>query len=47
VLDSTFFKFDQKIYKQNFGTPMVSLLSLIIADQFTVEIEGDRINFLE
>jgi len=24
VLDSTFFKFDQKIYKQNFGTPMGS-----------------------
>jgi len=22
VLDSTFFKFDQTLYKQNFGTPM-------------------------
>jgi len=98
VLDSTFFKFDQKIYKQNFGTPMGSPLSpikaeLVIQDvereflgkldfrllfyfryvddiltavpktaidsivdkfnahhprlQFTLEIEGDRINFLE
>jgi len=29
VLDSTFFKFDQKIYKQNFGTLMGSSLSPI------------------
>jgi len=32
VLDSTFFKFDPKIYKQNFGTPMGSPLSPIIAN---------------
>jgi len=98
MLGSTFFEFDQKIYKQNFSTPMGLPLSLIIANliirdlerevlgkldfrlsfyfryvddiltaapktafdsivdkfnayhpslQFTVEIRGDRINFLD
>ena len=32
VLDSTFFSFDNKIYKQSFGTLMGSPLSPIIAD---------------
>jgi len=32
ILDSTFFKFNNKIYKQNFGTSMGSPLSPVIAD---------------
>ncbi|XP_018311668.1 uncharacterized protein [Mycetomoellerius zeteki] len=32
VLDSTFFVFDSVIYKQNYGTPMGSPLSPVIAD---------------
>ena len=32
VLDSTFFSFDNVIYKQSFGTPMGSPLSSVIAD---------------
>ena len=32
VLDSTFFSFDNIIYKQNFGTSMGSPLSPVIAD---------------
>jgi len=41
VLDSTFFKFDQKIYKQNFGTPMGSPLSHIIADLVIQDLERE------
>jgi len=32
ILDSTFFLFDNKIYKQSFGTPMGSPLSRVIAN---------------
>ena len=32
ILDSTFFSFDNKIYKQSFGTPMGSPLLSVIAD---------------
>ena len=32
VLDSIFFSFDNKIYKQSFGTPMGSPLSPVIAE---------------
>ncbi|XP_018313144.1 uncharacterized protein [Mycetomoellerius zeteki] len=80
VLDSTFFVFDSVIYKQNYGTPMGSPLSPVIADlvmrkyvddiimaapdssvsssldifnsqhprfKFTMEVGGDRLNFLD
>jgi len=88
ILDSTFFSFNNKIYKQKFGTPMGSPLSPVIADivmqdlekralyryvdhiltavlrsktkellnsfnslhprmQFTIEIGGNRLNFLD
>jgi len=39
VLDSTFFMFDNQFYKQNFGTPMRSPLSPIIADIVMQELE--------
>jgi len=39
VLDSTFFMFDNQFYKQNFGTPMDSPLSPIIADVVMQELE--------
>jgi len=39
VLDSTFFTFDNRIYRQKFGTPMGSPLSLIIADLVMEYIE--------
>jgi len=32
ILESTYFKFNEIIYKQKFGTPMSSPLSLIIAE---------------
>lgn len=34
ILNSTYFTFNDKIYKQTFGTPMGSPLSPIIADVF-------------
>jgi len=40
VLDSTFFTFDNQFYKQNFGTPMGSPLSPIIADIVMQELEN-------
>jgi len=40
ILDSTFFIFDNQIYKQNFGTPMGSLLSLVIADIVMQDLEN-------
>jgi len=39
ILDSTFFKFNNKIYKQNFGTPMDSPLSPVIADIVMQDLE--------
>jgi len=40
VLDPTFFTFDNQFYKQNFGTPMSSPLSPIIADIVIQELEN-------
>jgi len=50
VLDSTFFIFDNRIYRQKFGTPMGSSLSPIIADlvmEYIEEkaLEGLRLRF--
>jgi len=39
ILDSTFFSFDNVIYKLNFGTPMGSPLSTIIADLVMCDLE--------
>jgi len=39
VLDSTFFKFNDAIYKQNFGTPMGSPLSPVVVDLVLQSIE--------
>lgn len=39
VLSSTFFSFDGKIYKQTFGVPMGSPLSLIISDIVMQDLE--------
>jgi len=39
VLNSTFFKFNDVIYQQNYGTPMGSPLSLIIADLMMQNLE--------
>jgi len=41
VLDSIFFIFDNQIYKQNFGTPMGSLLSPVIADIVMQDLESE------
>jgi len=43
----TFFKFDQKIYKQNFSTPMGTPLSPIIADLIIQELEGEVLRKLD
>ncbi|KYN11963.1 hypothetical protein ALC57_15856 [Trachymyrmex cornetzi] len=49
ILDSTYFIFDNKIYRKKFGTPMGSPLSPIMADLVlvTLEIGGDKLNFLD
>jgi len=39
VLESTYFSFDNQIYKQNFGTPMGSPLSPMIADIVMQDLE--------
>jgi len=39
VLDSTFFKFNNVIYKQNFGTPMGFLLSPVVVNLVLQSIE--------
>jgi len=46
VLNSTFFSFNKKIYKQTFGTPMGSLLSPLIADIVLQDIENKAIETL-
>ena len=43
VLDSSYFAFDNVIYKQIFGTPMGSPLSPIIADLVMQDLENDSI----
>jgi len=48
VLQSTFFKFDDKFYKQIFGTPMGSPLSPIVANMVLQDLERkalDGLNF--
>jgi hypothetical protein len=44
VLNSTFFCFDNNYYKQNFGTPMGSPLSPIIADFVMQDLESKALN---
>ena len=40
ILDSTYFSFDNTIYKQNFGTPMGSPLSPIVVNLVIRRLEG-------
>jgi hypothetical protein len=46
VLNSTFFQFNNKLYKQTFGTPMGSPLSPIIADLVLKDLESISITRL-
>jgi len=46
ILSSTFFKFNEKIYQQTFGTPMGSPLSPIIADLTMRDLEENVLNTL-
>jgi len=46
VLSSTFFTFNNKIYKQIFGTPMGSSLSPIVADLVMRDLEEYVLNLL-
>jgi len=45
ILESTYFSFNNVIYRQNFGTPMGSP-SLLIADLVLRDIESRAINIL-
>ncbi|XP_039309325.1 uncharacterized protein LOC120358632 [Solenopsis invicta] len=47
VLESTYFKFDDITYKQNFGTPMGSPLSPIIADLVLQDLETEVLSALD
>jgi len=47
VLDSTFFKFDNQYYKQNFGTPMGSPLSPVIADLVMQDLENEVLETID
>jgi len=47
VLESTFFQFDQKYYKQTFGVPMGSPLSPVVADLVMQRLEHNVIGSLE
>lgn len=47
ILKSIFFKFNYRIYKQTFGTPMDSPLSSIIADIVLQDLEKETLNSLD
>jgi len=47
ILDSTFFMFNNKIYKQKFGIPMGSPVSPIIADIVMDDLETMALNNLK
>jgi len=47
ILDSIFFMFNNKIYKQKFGTPMGSPISSIIADIIMDDLETIALNNLK
>ena len=47
LMDLTYFKFDNKYYKQIFGTPMGSSISPIIADIVMQDLEGEVIKNLD
>jgi len=47
VLESTFFQFDQKYYKQTFGAPMGSPLSSVVADLVMQRLEHSVIGSLD
>lgn len=46
IMDSTYFQFDNKIYKQIFGTPMGSPLSPILADILMCDLKDRAISIL-
>jgi hypothetical protein len=46
-MDSTYFRFDNKFYKQKFGTPMGSPLSPIIADLVMQDLEAKALERIE
>lgn len=46
VLDSTFFVFNDVLYKQTFGTPMGSPLSPVLADLVLQDLEESAISRL-
>jgi len=46
ILSSIYFKFNNKIYKQTFGTPMGSPLSSIVADLTMRDLEKNVLNAL-
>jgi len=46
IINSTFFTFDNRVYKQIFGTPMGSPLSPIIADLVMRDLETEALNKL-
>jgi len=47
ILESTYFKFNNKIYKQKFGTPMGSPLSPIMAEMVLQDLEKKALNLLK
>jgi len=47
ILNSTFFKFNDEIYKQIFDLPMGSPLSLILADVVIQDLEHTRLNIFK
>jgi len=47
IMDSTYFIFDNTIYKQIFGTPMGSPLSPVLADMVMQDLEVKAINNLD